>query len=305
MSKVRTALNLLKTPGQMVLPLANLGLFKWMSDEAYLKLAYKGMYGKELNLKSPQLFTEKIQWLKLHDRKERYIRLVDKVQAKEYVKNMIDDSIIVPTLGVWDSCRDIPFEELPEQFVLKCNHDSGSVIVCKDKSKFDVQRARHQLNKSLKKDSFYYGREWPYKFIERKIIAEEFLTDNNTSQSELTDYKMYCFNGKPIFCQVISDRSTSEKIDFFDMDWKHQPFVGLTPGVKNSDELIPRPKNFERMKSYSSSLSNDTYFCRVDFYEVNGELFFGEITFYPKAGFGVFTPDEWDYKLGQMIHLPL
>ena len=305
MSKVRTALYLLKTPGKMVLPLSEFGLFNWMSDEAYLKLAYKGMYGRELNLNSPQLFTEKIQWLKLHDRKERYIRLVDKVQVKEYVKKSIGESIIVPTLGIWDSYEDINFEELPEQFVLKCNHDSGSVIVCKNKSEFDAQSARDRLNKGLNKDPFFYGREWPYKFVERKIIAEEFLADNNTSSNDLKDYKMYCFNGQPIYCQVISDRSTLEKIDFYDMDWRHQPFVGLTPGVKNSDKLIPRPRNFDRMKSYSSVLSNDTFFCRVDFYEVNGELFFGEITFYPKAGFGVFTPDEWDYKLGQMIHLPI
>ena len=305
MSKIRTALHLLKTPGQMILPLAEFGIFNWMSDEAYLKFVYKGIYGRKLDLKSPQLFTEKIQWLKLHDRKERYIGLVDKVQVKEYIRTKIDESIVVPTLGVWTSFDDIHFRDLPSQFVLKCNHDSGSVVICKDKSIFDRQSARKKLSKGLKRDSFYYGREWPYKFVERKIIAEEFLLDNNGQSSDLNDYKMYCFNGQPIYCQVISDRSTVEKIDFFDMDWNHQPFVGLTPDVKNCDDSIQKPNNFEKMKAYATLLSKDTYFCRVDFYEVNRRLYFGEITLYPRAGFGVLTPNEWDFKLGQMIHLPI
>lgn len=305
MSKISTIIRLLKTPGKMILPLAELGAFNWMSDETYLKLAYKGVFGRKLNLDAPELFTEKIQWLKLHDRKVRYVELVDKVKAKEYVKKWIDESIIIPTLGVWDSFEDIPFEFLPDQFVLKCNHDSGSVVICKNKSTFHVESARKKLENGLKKNAFFWGREWPYKYVEKKIIAEEYLEDNNKLLSDLTDYKIYCFNGKPTYCQVITNRSTSEKIDFFDMEWRHQPFVGLTPGISNSVDVIKRPYNLERMRAYSAQLSKETYFCRVDFYEVNNKLYFGEITFYPKAGFGIFTPSDWDLKLGQMIHLPI
>ena len=305
MSKINTAFHLLKTPGKLILPLAELGAFNWMSDETYLKFVYKGMFDRNLNLNSPQLFTEKIQWLKLHDRQERYIELVDKIAVKEYVKKVCGDSIVVPTIGVWDSFEDIHFEDLPDKFVLKCNHDSGSVIICRDKNRFDVSAAKKKIERRLKKDSFYWGREWPYKFVKRMIMAEEFLEEKGSASKDITDYKIFCFNGEPIYCQVISDRSTSEKIDFFDMDWKHQPFVGLTPGVNNTDDYIQRPYNLEKMKFYSTLLSKDTFFCRVDFYEVNCKLYFGEITFYPKAGFGEFTPSEWDLKLGQMIHLPI
>lgn len=285
----------------MVIPLAERGFFNWMNDEEYLKLAYRCTLKKRLDIKSPHSFTEKIQWLKINDRKDIYVGLVDKVLVKEYVAKLVGEEFIIPTLGVWDSPNDIDFDSLPDKFVLKCNHDSGSVIICRDKENFDTDAACKRLKKRLKKDPFYWGREWPYKYVKRKVFAEAYLENESSRYNELIDYKFYCFNGTPKYCQVITDRSVNEKIDFYDMEWHLQPFVGLTMGIKNSGVRLNRPKNFESMINVSRVLSKETYFSRIDLYEVNEKLYFSEITFYPAAGFGVFTPDEWDCILGEML----
>lgn len=304
MSKIKTAISLLQEPLKCLLPLADRGYLDWMNDEMYLKLAYKAFTGRRLNLYSPKLFTEKLQWLKIYDRNEKYIDLVDKIKVKEYVSSKIGSTYVIPTIGVWDCANDIDIQKLPKQFVLKCNHDSGSVIICKNKSKFDIDDAKKRLTHNIRKNSYSWGREWPYKFVKRYIIAEEYLETKDSNSADLIDYKFYCFNGKPIYCQVITNRSTSEGIDFYDMNWVHQPFVGLTPNVKNSGIDILKPYNFEKMKDFSEILSEGMVFCRVDYYEVDKKMYFGEITLYPTAGFGVFTPEEWDYKLGQILSLP-
>lgn len=308
MSKINTLGKLLKTPGKMILPLADKGLFNWMSDEAYLKMVYKSLTGKKLHLDNPKLFTEKMQWLKLYDRKNQYIQMVDKVLVKEYVAKIIGSEYIIPTYGVWESFDDIDFENLPDMFVLKCNHDSGSIIKCKDKRKFDIDAARKTITRCIQKDSYYWGREWPYKYVERKILAEAFMQNEKDGLLDLIDYKFYCFNGVPTFCQVIIGRSQKETIDFYDMEWNHQPFIGLqsfdsAPIIENSKTLITKPKGYEKMIEMATAISTNTKFCRVDFYDIDDAIYFGEITFFPCAGFGYFIPNEWDEKLGELLYL--
>ena len=308
MSKIKTILQLSKSPRKWIIPLAEKGFFRWMDDERYIKMLSKCVTGKEVNLNDPKTFTEKIQWLKLHDRQERYIGLVDKILVKEYVGKLIGKEYIIPTLGVWETIESIQLDLLPSKFVLKCNHDSGSVVICRNKESFDFVAAKQKLAKCLKKDAYSWGREWPYKHVNRKVFAEELLEYSIDSKKDLVDYKMYCFGGKPKYCQVISERNTSEKIDFYDLEWNHQPFIGLTSiglenNIKNSDKDIPKPNSLAKMIEISEILSKGIAFCRVDFYDIQGKLYFGEITLYPNAGFGEFLPSEWNRRLGELIEL--
>ncbi len=300
MSKIKTAIKLLKTPEKMLIPLARFGLFNWMDDTTYLKMIYRCHTGCKLDLSEPLTFSEKIQWLKLHDRNERYIDLVDKIKVKDIVANIIGREYIIPTIGTWNTFDEINFDTLPNQFVLKCNHDSGSVVICTDKASFDIKAAKSILSHRLKKNAYYIGREWPYKYVKKKILAEQYLSDTGR---ELIDYKFYCFNGIPRFCQVITNRHTNETIDFFDMNWEHQPFVGLTQSANNSNDQICKPLNYEKMINFSKKLGANTIFSRIDFYEVKGQLFFGEITFYPTSGFGCFRPAMWNTVMGNLIKI--
>lgn len=271
-----------------------------LSDETFLKLTYLIRFGEFLNLNEPLTFNQKLQWLKLNDQQERYILLVDKILVKEYVANIIGNEYIIPTLGIWDKFDEIDFNQLPEQFVLKCNHDSGSVVICKDKKKFDIRKARNFLTKKLNNDAFYWGREWPYRFVNRKILAEPYLTDE--SGIELKDYKFMCFNGKVRCSFVCSERFTSDelKVTFFDRDWNRMPFIRHYP---SSSVEISKPYNYENMIILSEKLSQDLPFVRVDFYESSGKIYFSELTFYPGSGFEEFIPPEWDKVLGSWIDL--
>ncbi len=253
------------------------------------------------NLKNPQLFNEKLQWLKLHDRNPLYTTLVDKYAVKKWVADKIGEQYVIPTLGVWEKAEDIDFEKLPNQFVLKVNHDSGGLVICKDKSKLDRQTATAKLSRALKNNGYWYGREWPYKNVVPRIIAEKFMSDGQ--HTDLTDYKFFCFNGVPLYCQVISDRRTSEKVDFFNMDWQHQPFTGLMKRFPHADSAPVCPVNFSLMKQICQQLSANIPFVRVDLYEINGKVYFGEMTFYPAGGFGEFTPKEWNYVFGEKLVL--
>ena len=213
MSRIKTAISLMKTPGKMILPMADKGLFNWMPDEQYLKLVYHGQVGKKLNLNKTETFDEKLQWLKLYDRNPQYHNMVDKYEVKQYVANKIGDKYIIPTIGVWDSVETIPFEQLPNQFVLKCTHDSGSVIICKDKNTFDVDAARKKLSNHMKKSIYWFGREWVYKDLKPRIIAEPYLTDE--SGTELKDYKVHSFHGEPKIIQVDYGRYSEHKRNIF------------------------------------------------------------------------------------------
>lgn len=275
-------------------------------DKPYLQLMYWLDMGKKLDLKNPKTFNEKLQWLKLYNHNPAYTVMVDKVKAKEYVAGIIGEEHIIPTLGVWDDPDDIDFDALPNQFVLKCNHNSGTgMCICRDKSKLDIEKVKAELRKGLKENYFMRWREWPYKNVPRKILAEKFMVDE--SGTELKDYKIFCFNGEPRYCQVISDRNTDEKIDFYDMHWKRLVglvgLVGLNDKVHNSEYAIPCPESFEDMKLMASLLAKSIPFSRIDFYEINHQAYFGEITFFPATGFGNFNPREWNVKMGDMITL--
>lgn len=282
--------------------LVRLLLANTLSDKQFLCYIYKRAMHHKLNLANPVLFTEKIQWLKLYNRRPEYSVWVDKHESKEYVAAAIGKEHIIPTLGVWNSFDEIDFDALPDRFVLKTTHDSGGVVICKDKDIFDVDKARRKLNASLKNNFYKTFREWPYKNVPHRIIAEAFMQQDD--KSDLTDYKFFCFNGIPKFCQVIQDRSTCETIDFFDEKWNHQEFVGLNPHVTHSQKPIAKPRRYDQMLEIAGRLSQNVPFLRVDLYEINGQVYFGELTFSPNAGFGRFEPSEWNRILGDLIELP-
>lgn len=274
----------------------------FISDELYLKLAFKHRTGYPLNLENPQTFNEKLQWLKLNDRRVEYQKMVDKATAKEYVAEIVGEKYIIPTIGLWDSVDEIDWDSLPDQFVIKCTGDSGGVVVCKDKSRLDIEAAKAKLKKGWGRNYCKYNKEYPYENIRPRIIAEEYLEDE--SGYELKDYKIFCFNGEPKLLFVASDRQLKgeeTKFDFFDMGWHHLPF---TNGHPNSSHPIQKPKNFDEMIDVARKLSVDIPQVRIDLYNCNGKIYFGEITFFHWSGMTPFDPIEWDYKLGNMITLP-
>ena len=247
--------------------LSNYGFYDSMDDEEFLKRKFKSNLKYDLNLLNPNTFSEKIQWLKINDRKDIYTILVDKYKVREYIKEKLGEEYLIPLIGIWDAPDDIDFNKLPDQFVLKCNHNSGlGMCICKDKSKLDISKVRRELKKGLKQDYYLTGREWPYKNVSRKIIAEKYM--KNEYETELKDYKFFCFNGNPEYCQVICDRSTNETIDFFDMNWVHQEFIGLNSKCSNSKHPIAKPVTFEKMKEFACILAKNTKFVRIDFYEL-------------------------------------
>ena len=280
-------------------------LLKWLPDKTYLKVFYRLKFDKKLDLKNPKTFNEKLQWLKLNDRNNDYTNMVDKYSVKEYVANLIGGEYIVPTLGVWNNFDEIDFDLLPEQFVLKCTHDSGGLVICRDKSQFDKQLAKIKIEKSLKVNYYWQSREWPYKYVKPQIIAEQYIQDSaDNSEEGLTDYKFFCFDGEPQAMFIATDRAkrdTETKFDFFDMEFNHLPF---TNGHPNSDKPINKPEQFELMIELAKKLSDGLPHVRVDFYESEGNIYFGELTFFHWGGFVKFDPPEWDEKFGEWIRLP-
>lgn len=277
-------------------------VFRLLPDTLYLKFVYYIKLRKRLNLKNPQTFNEKLQWLKLHDRNPLYTTLADKYKMKEWVSEKIGEEYIVPLLGVWDKAEDIDFDKLPNQFVLKCNHNSGlGMVICKDKSKLNIVEVKKNLSKGLRQDYFYYSREWPYKNIVKKIIAEQFLCDNTEDQNDsLIDYKFFCFDGQPKIMYISKDNSSAPKTDFFDMEFNH---LNLRMKDENSEILPEKPRKFEKMKELASKLSRDIPHVRVDFYCVNEQLYVGEMTFFHNGGFSKINPINWNNIMGDWIDL--
>lgn len=283
--------------------LARHNLFDRMNDETYLKICYKIHTGKKLNLNNPKSFNEKIQWLKLYDRNPLYTTLADKSTAKKYVADIIGEEYIIPTIAVWNYVDDIDFDSLPDQFVLKCTHDSGGLVICKDHTSFDVEAAKDKLRHFYNRNFYSLHREWPYKNITPRIIAEKYMQNGN--DQELKDYKFFCFNGVPKLLYIsegLSDHSTA-KISFADMDYKIAPFK--RSDFKPFEKLPDKPINFEKMKELAKILSKDISFIRVDFYEINKKIYFGEFTFSPCAGFVPFEPSKYDNIVGEWLNLPI
>lgn len=277
------------------------GIGRLIPDKTYLNIRFKKVFGRSVNWKDPKSYSEKLQWLKVYDRKPIYTTMVDKYEAKQYVAKKIGDEYIIPTLGVWDKVSDINFDALPDQFVLKCTHDSGGLVICPDKSKLDIDEAKKKLAHSLKQNFFWSGREWPYKNVKPRIIAEKYMVDE--SGYELKDYKFFCFDGEPKALFIASDRQVEgeeTKFDFFDMEFNHLPF---TNGHPNATHPVKRPDSFEKMKELAATLSEDIPQLRVDFYDIKGQIYFGELTFFHHSGLETFDPEEWDYKFGEWIKL--
>ena len=274
-----------------------------MPDKIYLSILFRYHMGYWMDWNHPLTFSEKLQWLKIHDRNPLYTKLVDKYTVKEYVASIIGKEYIIPTLGVWDRIEDIEWDKLPQQFVLKTNHGGGSmgVVICRDKASFDKKIAIKQLKESLKTDLYVIWKEWPYKNVPKRIIAEQYI-QSSAENTTLNDYKIFCFNGEPKYCQVISGRDSKMSIDFFDFDWNHQPFHE-PKNYPFADKEPRKPLKLDDMRKAARKLSHNKSFCRIDFYESGKDLFFGEITFYPTSGFGGFLPKEYDKVLGDMISL--
>lgn len=275
------------------------GKYDSWDDEKYLKKAFECRLGKPLDLNNPRTFNEKLQWLKLYDRKPEYTIMVDKYAVKKYVADIIGEEYIIPTLGVWNHFDEIDFDKLPNQFVLKCTHDSGGLVICKDKNKLDLKAAKKKIEKSLKRNYYWHGREWPYKDVKPQIIAEKYMSDDNTEF--LTDYKFFTFNGVPKIMYIAKDHSQNPTPDFFDMNFNR---LNIRMEDPNSENSYFKPELFDKMKLFSEKLASESKFLRVDFYVINKKLYFGELTFFHMSGFAPIYPEKWSYILGDWIKLP-
>ncbi|MEG2050942.1 MAG: ATP-grasp fold amidoligase family protein [Oscillospiraceae bacterium] len=273
-----------------------------LPDSIYLKLLYYRMIGKKLNLNNPQTFNEKLQWLKLHDRDPQHTIMADKFAVREFIKNTIGEEYLIPLIGVWDNFDDIDFDKLPNEFVLKPNHTSGDIFICENKSQINIEELRHQVEAWMKREYFWVNREWPYKNIKPLIIAEKYM--KSKLDHDIKDYKIMVFNGEAKCAFVCSNRSRKNglNVTFFDMEWNVMPFERHYPKDKNK---IQKPENFKKMIELAEFLSKDNIFSRIDFYEIDNQLYFGEITFYPGSGFEEFSPSEYDLLLGSWISLPI
>lgn len=273
------------------------------SDELYLRALYFFRMGRFLNLNNPTLFTEKLQWIKLHDRKDIYHTMVDKYDMKKYVTNKIGDKYIIPTLGVWDKFDDIDIDLLPNKFIIKCTHDQGSYYICTDKDNFDINSCKQKIEKGLNRNHFLLTREWPYKNLKRRILAEPLLQD--TTSPYLTDYKFYCFNGIPKIFYIATNRGSKEGLseDFFDIKGNHLEIK--QKGHPNNEKKVELPKNLKKMIEYAKILSQETLHLRVDFYEVNNNLYVGELTFFDGGGMFIFEPRKYDEIIGSWLDLKI
>lgn len=280
--------------------LIDIGIERWIPDEKYLKRLYKKKMHKELNLDNPKTYNEKLQWLKLYDRNPLYSNLVDKFEVKKYVASIIGEKYIIPTLGIWNKYSEIDFDKLPDQFVLKCTNDSGGIAICHKKSDFNKKKQKLRLTLYGKRNFYYRSREWPYKNVKQRIIAEEYMEDNK--YHELRDYKFFCFNGIPKIMFVATNRQGEGEtyFDFFDMHYNH---LNIINGHPNAPKTPEKPINFDKMIELSQKLSKDIPHVRVDFYEVNGKVYFGEMTFYHWSGLVPFEPEKWDKVLGDYISI--
>lgn len=289
-----------KNPSKIIVYLSLKGFSKFFSDKFYIKHEYKSTMCKKLNLKTPQTYSEKLQWLKLYDRKPEYTTMVDKAAVKEYVAEKIGPEYIIQTIGVYDKFEDIDFDALPNQFVIKCTHDSGGLVICKDKSKFDIKKAEEKIKWSQKRKYFWIHREWPYKNVKPRIIVEKFLDDG--SGKDLNDYKVFNFCGEPYYIQVDMDRFVNHQKNMYTTEWTLCDYSFNYPS--NPQRQVSKPEKLDEILQISRVLSKEIPYLRTDFYVVNDKIYFGELTFFPASGFGKFDPEEYDKKLGDLIKLP-
>lgn len=283
-----------------MLSLSAHGLLKWVPDKIYLRLMYRAHMGQKLDLKGPKTFNEKLQWLKLYDRNPLYTTMVDKYAVKQYVAERIGQQHLIPTLGIWERFEDIDFASLPDQFVLKTTHDSGGIVICTDKRQLDLVAAQEKMQRCLQRNYYRRSREWPYKNVKPRIIAEAFMTDE--SGAELKDYKIFNFGGVPKLIQLDFDRFCGHKRNLYSVDWKRLDVEYKYPG--DARRFVSPPDGLDEMLELARVLSGELPFVRTDFYIINGKIYFGELTFFPEGGFGSFSSDELALQLGEQIILP-
>jgi len=291
----------MKNPNKLINYFGSRGWMKFIPDRIYLKIIYRARMGSKLKLSNPITFNEKIQWLKIYNKNPVYTQLVDKYEVRKHIEETIGKEYLIPLLGVYDSVDEIDFDALPNQFVLKCTHDSGSLVLCKNKKELDIPAIKRKLNNSLKRNYYYTGRERPYKNVKPRLVCEKYMEDE--SETELKDYKFMCFNGKVKCSFVCTDRRSNDglKVTFFDLNWKEMPFTRHYP---KSQRAITKPLEYNRMIALSEILSKGIPFVRLDFYEIDGKIYFGEFTFSPGSGMEEFSPANYDELLGSWITIP-
>ena len=295
-----TLREIIRNPYRPFAFLAAKGFFNWLEDKAYLKLMFRSQIGRKLDLENPKTLNEKLQWLKLYDRNPAYVKLVDKYAVREYIAEKVGREHLIPLVGgPWETFDEINFDELPNQFVLKCTHDSGGLVICRDKGTLDKASAKKKIEKCLKNNYYYRCREWPYKDVPPRIIAEAYMVDE--SGVELKDYKIFCFNGKPEYVEVDFNRHIEHKLNPYDFDWNPLNFCDSS---KNDYEAnIPKPAKLPEMRKVAEILSKDMRFLRVDFYSIGNQFYVGELTLYPGSGFIKFEPMSTDLRYGQKLEL--
>ena len=290
-----------RNPESLFMMLGSKGLLNWIPDNVYVYIYSSLSLGYSVNLKKPQTFNEKMQWLKLYDRNSVYTELADKYEVRKHIAKKIGEEYLIPLVGgPWKSVEEIDFSALPNQFVLKTTHDSGGIVFCKDKNNFDIERAKEKLKKHLRRKYYYGKREWPYKGINPQIVAEQYMKDGESEN--LTVYKIFCFGGEPKIIQTIqNDKTKDESIDYFSPDWT---LLDMRQNFPNSDTPMAKPEKLEEMLAIAKSLSEGFPFIRTDLYSINNNVYFSELTFYSDSGSAAFDPPEWDRILGSWIKLP-
>ena len=299
MSKIRT---FIENPQYFITSPASKGWLNWVPDSLYLKVLYRVIMGRKLNLKNPKEYNEKLQWLKLNDRKPEYSTMVDKYEVRGYIADLLGDKYLIPCLGIYDSVDDIDIDALPDRFVLKCTHDSGSVEICKDKSSFDIEGARHRLSQAMKRNYYATYREWPYKYVKPRIIAEGYLEGDG---GDLKDYKVMCFNGEAKIIEVHENRFVEGKVHtqtFYDREWNIVPLTQIE--TVTVDRPGERPRQLDEILRLSELIAKNMYHARIDWYIEGDKIYFGEITFFDGSGFESFSTPEMERMLGDMINLP-
>lgn len=299
MSKIRT---FIENPQYFITSPAAKGWLNWVPDSLYLKVLYRVIMGRKLNLRNPREYNEKLQWLKLNDRKPEYSTMVDKYEVRGYIEDLLGDKYLIPCLGIYDSVDDIDIDALPDRFVLKCTHDSGSVEICKDKSSFDIEGARHRLSQAMKRNYYATYREWPYKYVKPRIIAEGYLEGDG---GDLKDYKVMCFNGEAKIIEVHENRFVEGKAHtqtFYDREWNIVPLTQVE--TVTVDRPSERPRQLEEILRLSELIAKNMYHARIDWYIEGDKIYFGEITFFDGSGFESFSTPEMERMLGDMINLP-
>ncbi len=298
MSKI---IEYIKHPSYILLKLDEMNIIR-LNDRHFLSMKYKKVMKRKLNLDNPETLNEKLQWLKLYDRNPEYTKMVDKYEVKQYVANLIGEEYIIPTIGIYDKFEDIDFNKLPNQFVMKCTHDSGSTIICKNKEEFDKTEAKKKINKALRKNFYYSFREWPYKNVKPRIIIEKYMCNNDGT--DILDYKFYCFHGISEYVLTCTDRQNGNtKYYYYDKNWNFKRNM-TNDGMKADKNFnIEKPKNIDKMFEVANKLSNKMKFIRVDLYDINGKIYFGELTLFPSGGFDKNRRKETDEIMSSKLKL--